>query len=251
MTKLKTYSGHAGSHTGSSGFTNHFTGGPICQAKALARVFKDFPDAVVLNGQDNFEAPIVARAPALCARFEITPLAYFHTGISGIAKSGVVLSREDYARFQEAMKTTELTFKEQVPERDGLGGYRRVTKEVTQRGNNYRGNVYMLNEDGYCHGLRGGRTNDLEVLGRKYTVKWKVNVEDGSVEWSLDNNHGTTYLLKNVGNGILVLVNKRTGRPPSSKLCRVRFVDKGEYVAVAGTAGAKQKQGWHGDVFYG
>ena len=250
MTELKTYSGHAGSHTGSSGFTNHFSGGPICRAKALARVFRDFPDAVVLNGSDDFTAPLPFSATKLCRAYGIPLLAYFHTGVSGIARSGVVISKASYERFLHCLKTFVLEHKTQeyVKER---GHVRSTFPKVTRAVGGFRGEVYSREGESY-RGLHGSVKGTLAVNGRSYRVHWSVSLEDGTVSWALDNGRGTRYRLvpHPSGHG-LYAVNPRTGRPSTTALGKARFVEKNEYLAVAGTPAADQKQGWHGSVFYG
>ena len=84
-----------GAHTGSSGFTNYM--GP---APTTAAVFAEFPKAVIVDGSDDWSAKVEYRPQRLCKTWKITPLAYYHSGISGIARSGVVLSQTDFRRFR-------------------------------------------------------------------------------------------------------------------------------------------------------
>lgn len=89
---LKTYRGvNCETDVGTSGFTNYFNNSP----NPLA-VFRDFPEAIIVDGTDDWSASPVRRPAAMAHDARIEPLAWFHSGISGITKSGVVLSREGY-----------------------------------------------------------------------------------------------------------------------------------------------------------
>lgn len=104
-----TYSAHGGSHTGTSGFTNHWPGSTEQVARALKRVFADHGDVVVLDGNDDWYAYGCNRPEEFEQIFGITPVAWFHTGISGIAKSGIVVTREDFERIEREFPTKEFT----------------------------------------------------------------------------------------------------------------------------------------------
>lgn len=83
-----------GSHTGTSGFTNYSGAQP-----PLAKVWKEFPNSVVVDGDDDWYADVRFQPPQLCTVFGIKPLALYQSGISGITSSGVVLSETGYATF--------------------------------------------------------------------------------------------------------------------------------------------------------
>ena len=114
-----TYNAHGPGHTGTTGFTNYFPGTDEQLAAALDRVFAEHPDAVVLDGDDDWYACDCHRPATFPHVFGIEPIAYFHTGISGISKSGIVVSREDFERLERDFPTT--TFEQiRKPDRTGL-----------------------------------------------------------------------------------------------------------------------------------
>lgn len=97
MNKLKTYLGaDCDPHTGSSGFTNYSNNKPNPMA-----VFKDFPAAIIVDGSDDWSAERHHRPQRAVQDAGIEPLAWFHSGISGVSKSGVVLTPADYAKLEE------------------------------------------------------------------------------------------------------------------------------------------------------
>lgn len=97
---MKTYL-PGGTHVSSHGFVNYMGAAPQPDA-----VFRDFPDAVIVDGDDDWFAPKIKRPQVLAEKAGITPLALFHTGISGITRSGVVLSEADYERLREYFTAT-------------------------------------------------------------------------------------------------------------------------------------------------
>jgi len=81
-----------------SGFSNYvpsFDG----VAAAKAEVFRDFPDAVIVDGSDDWLAPCCGSPQLLVRKFNLRLLARFHAGISGIASSGIVLAPSEFERF--------------------------------------------------------------------------------------------------------------------------------------------------------
>lgn len=110
MTDRKTYRAHGQGHTGSTGFTNYRPGTRQDVARALDDVFADHPDAVVVDGDDDWYACGADRPASWPEMFGVEALAFFHSGISGISKSGVVLSREDFDRIEREFPTR--TFKQ-------------------------------------------------------------------------------------------------------------------------------------------
>jgi hypothetical protein len=55
---------------------------------------------VIVDGTDDWDAPMAVRPEQLVCQYEIQPLAWWHTGKSGQARSGVVLSDRDYAELR-------------------------------------------------------------------------------------------------------------------------------------------------------
>lgn len=83
-------------HVGYSGFTNYFPGTREDIAAALEEVFEDHPGSVVIDGADNWFWHRYERPETFPRQFDIQPLAMFHSKISGISKSGIVVTAEDY-----------------------------------------------------------------------------------------------------------------------------------------------------------
>jgi len=77
----------------SNGFSNFMGKAPTPQA-----VFQEYPDAVIVDGTDDWNVPLYARVQHRKAGVEI--LAVFHTGTSGMSMSGAVMDQENYARFK-------------------------------------------------------------------------------------------------------------------------------------------------------
>ena len=110
MSKLRTYQVSGGAHTSVHGFVNYIGGASKERLQeVLKQVFVDHPGAVVLDGDDDWYAS-QSRSPGTFPRiFEIEPLAWFHTGISGISKSGIVVTREDFEKMEREFPTKTFT----------------------------------------------------------------------------------------------------------------------------------------------
>ena len=96
-------------HVGSSGFTNFWTCSKTESTPDMAkRVLGENPGCVILNGQDDWFAERWRRPEAFALDLGVTPVAMFHTGVSGISSSGIVVTREDYetlrGRYQDSYK---------------------------------------------------------------------------------------------------------------------------------------------------
>ena len=68
---------------------------------ALEEVWADYPDAVVLDGTDDWLAPEWVRPELFPELFGIEVIALWHTGASGKSASGLVLSPDWYAALDE------------------------------------------------------------------------------------------------------------------------------------------------------
>jgi hypothetical protein len=95
---LKKFLASGGVHVGSSGFANYI--GPSDVPGALERVWEAHPDAIVVDGDDDWKAPKWRRPESLARDHKLRVLALFHSGISGISSSGVVLDRAEYDRLR-------------------------------------------------------------------------------------------------------------------------------------------------------
>lgn len=99
---IKTYYASRGAMTGTSGFTN-FAGGSDVQV-GLAKVWLEHPSAIVVNGSDNWYSKLEERPQGFVQSLGFKPIAWFHSGISGIVRSGAVLSPETFEALVEAYK---------------------------------------------------------------------------------------------------------------------------------------------------
>lgn len=74
----------------------------------VERVLSEHPGCVIVNGSDDWRHPISSRPEAICEILAIKPVALFHTGCSGIASSGVVVSRKDYKKMKDHLDSKEV-----------------------------------------------------------------------------------------------------------------------------------------------
>jgi len=110
MSKLHTYLASGGKHTSTSGFVNYIGGASQDKFQAtLEEIFAKHPNAVVLNGDDDWYASQCCRPELFPRKFDIQPLAYFHSGISGISKSGIVVSRRDFDKIEREFPSRTFT----------------------------------------------------------------------------------------------------------------------------------------------
>jgi|MudIll2142460700_1097286.scaffolds.fasta_scaffold00031_2 hypothetical protein len=86
---------------------------------ALARqaLAKYGPTAVILDGDDDWYAPRISHPSRVAKEAGITPLGDFHSGFSGISKSGIVIKAKDLAKFKR-------TFKQLATQHDWTGHHR-------------------------------------------------------------------------------------------------------------------------------
>lgn len=78
----------------------------IASADAVLAAVRDalarHPGAVLVDGSDDWNAPVSARPQVLLARYGLAPLAWWHAGASGQALSGALLSPQTWQRFRTA-----------------------------------------------------------------------------------------------------------------------------------------------------
>lgn len=97
---IKVYIGSGIRTVSSNGFTNYMNRTPEEAAKAREDVFKDFPNAVIINGSDDWYDPIYKRPKELANKFKLPLLAYYHDGISGLVYSGIVIDKKHLPGFE-------------------------------------------------------------------------------------------------------------------------------------------------------
>lgn len=92
--------------TGSSGFTNYF-GRPTPEdiAKLHTKMKAELGEHVIVDGDDDLRSSDEVRMYYTVDKFTKDtgrkPLAYYHTGVSGITRSGIVLTPEDFDAMTE------------------------------------------------------------------------------------------------------------------------------------------------------
>jgi len=92
-------------HISTSGFINYFGNSTETIDQMVNRVFKETPNSVVINGTDNWYANTFAKPEAVFnEHFKMSkePIAFFHTGTSGISSTGIVIAIEDYNALSKA-----------------------------------------------------------------------------------------------------------------------------------------------------
>ena len=83
----------------STGFVNYFPSTERTE-RAVKAAYEKFGDnIVIIDGDDDWNASKIFRPVSLCNEWKILILDYFHSGISGISKSGVIISKYDFEKF--------------------------------------------------------------------------------------------------------------------------------------------------------
>lgn len=100
---MKTYMVSCGAHVSSSigAFTNYFGRKPPAQVAAMHDDMREeLGEHVIVDGTDDWNAKVFMRPEVFIREFTKAtgrePLALYHSGTSGITKSGVVLRPEDF-----------------------------------------------------------------------------------------------------------------------------------------------------------
>ena len=83
----------------STGFVNYFPSSERTR-RAIDEAFEKYGNNIaIIDGEDDWYASKVFRILYLLKKFNITKLADFHTGISGISVSGAVINKSDLPKF--------------------------------------------------------------------------------------------------------------------------------------------------------
>ena len=86
-------------HTSSFGNVNYWHDARTETPDAMAqRVLAEHPGCVIVNGSDDWNAKPERRPERFAHDLGIENVAFFHTGISGISSSGVVLTRTEFEK---------------------------------------------------------------------------------------------------------------------------------------------------------
>ena len=109
---MKTYNPQSSSVSSSIGAWVNYSGASATELqRTRQQVFADFPDSVIIDGSDDWNDPIYRRPQAFLEKLGIKPLAFYHSGISGITRSGAVVSKDDFIVLEQ--KYSE-SFKSQI-----------------------------------------------------------------------------------------------------------------------------------------
>ena len=92
---IKTYNPQK-AWAGSSNFINYMGASAIEYERIRQEIFAEYPNSVIIDGDDDLIAKREMRPQTFIDDFGINVLAYYHSGISGITKSGIVISKTDY-----------------------------------------------------------------------------------------------------------------------------------------------------------
>ncbi len=93
---MKTFYASRNPSSGYSGFTNFM--GPADVDAALHEVFAQHPKAVVVDGSDDWYQPEERRPQRFDRLYNVNIIAYFHSGISGITYSGIVIDENELSK---------------------------------------------------------------------------------------------------------------------------------------------------------
>ena len=90
-------------HVGSSGFTNYNPSGRSQTQEYVNQLLDEHPDWVIIDGNDDWGASRYCRPESFV--LEILGLekieAWFHTGISGMSKSGAIIDKKYYEELEK------------------------------------------------------------------------------------------------------------------------------------------------------
>jgi hypothetical protein len=72
--------------------------------EAIRWVHRQHPGAIIVDGSDDWDAPVQVRPEQFVHELGVRPLAWWHTGISGQCRSGVVLAPAEYERLARSYR---------------------------------------------------------------------------------------------------------------------------------------------------
>lgn len=96
---MKTYNASGDRHTSSNGFVNYLTCTPEGIVAALSEVYEDFLNVVVLDGDDDWYGKAIYKPGRIAREAKIEVLGYFHTGVSGMSCTGIIINSKDLGEF--------------------------------------------------------------------------------------------------------------------------------------------------------
>jgi len=92
---MKIYNASGNKHVSSNGFVNYFNYTAEGINRALEEIYKDLGDVVVLDGDDDWYGKAIYKPCRIAEEAGVKVLAFFHTGISGMTCSGIVIASGD------------------------------------------------------------------------------------------------------------------------------------------------------------
>lgn len=99
---IKTYNPQSSHISSSVGGWINYIGASEKQFKLTReQIFKDYPNSVIVDGTDDWFSQESHRPQLFAEKFGLKILAYYHSGNSGMTKSGIVISSEDYYILQD------------------------------------------------------------------------------------------------------------------------------------------------------
>ena len=84
---------------GSTGFINYFPSSERTARNVTEAYRKNGENIAIIDGDDDWFASMLFHPYSLCNKWNIPILDNFHSGISGIAKSGIIISKSDLETF--------------------------------------------------------------------------------------------------------------------------------------------------------
>jgi hypothetical protein len=90
--------------TGDLGGTNYEKPDEAELARAVSKTLREYPGHVIVDGTDDWWAPVGLRVATLVDSYGIDPVAWWHTGVSGQTPSGALLTPSDYNRLRSVYR---------------------------------------------------------------------------------------------------------------------------------------------------
>lgn len=133
---MKTYQASGGKHVSSNGNVNYMSCNDNDKIKTARRVFDEMGlGVVIVDGDDDWYGKVINKPARIAREASIELLAWFHTGISGLSISGVIIDASKFDAFvakREEM-SKEIENIDGIGQMDGLTIYRSPRKDtITQ-----------------------------------------------------------------------------------------------------------------------
>jgi hypothetical protein len=103
--KLPIYGPRRSTWLGEMGGVNFNVADQSAMTQALRFTFEQLGDVIIIDGTDDWDAPVHCRPEAFVPELGCTPVAWWDTGVSGQSISGVILTRTEYSRFRRLYRS--------------------------------------------------------------------------------------------------------------------------------------------------